>query len=155
MSMLTRALAWCVRPFYRKPDFLIGGTADDPYMRRWWVIPRNTRANIYLHHFRHDDDDRAAHDHPWASLSIMLCGHLRELYLDAEGREHWRELTAPSVVFRSATFSHRLEVVRPAWTIFMTGRVVREWGFHCPLGWRHWKEFVAPSDKGAVGRGCE
>lgn len=47
----------------RPPDVVIGGDAS-PYMRRWWVIPRNRRFNVYLHHFLRSDDDRALHDHP-------------------------------------------------------------------------------------------
>lgn len=62
----------------REPDFLIGPEGD-PYMRRWWIIPRNKFFNIYLHHMRHDDDDRAPHDHPWWSLSLCLDGHIREI----------------------------------------------------------------------------
>jgi len=62
-----RVLRWVRRP----PDFVIG-PPDDPYMRRWWLLPRNRVLNVYLHHVRHDDDDRALHDHPWASLSILL-----------------------------------------------------------------------------------
>lgn len=51
------------RPFWRAPDFYIGGNAN-PYLLRWWVIPRNRFFNVYLHKFLRDDDDRALHDHP-------------------------------------------------------------------------------------------
>jgi len=81
MSMIGRALAlaiWKLVPPKREPDFLIGSSEDDPYMRRWWIIPRNKFFNIYLHHMRHDDDDRVPHDHPWWSLSLCLDGHIRE-----------------------------------------------------------------------------
>jgi len=49
-----------------------------------------------------------------------------------------------------------LEVVDSvgAWTLFMTGRRCREWGFWCPQGWRHWRIFASPSNKGEVGIGC-
>ncbi len=155
-TMVGRWLGWLVRPFYRKPDFLIGGTPGDPYMRRWFVIPRNRRfGNIYLHHFLHDDDDRACHCHPWPSLSFMLRGHLREHYLDEAGNEHVRELKAPSIVYRNATFRHRLVVLRPAWTIFCTGRVIREWGFWCEnKRFVPWRDFVDVRDAGAIGKGC-
>jgi len=36
----------------------------------------------------------------------------------------------------------------------MTGPRVREWGFHCPNGWRHWKDFVSQENKGEQGVGC-
>ena len=59
---------------------------------------------------------------------------------------------------------HRIELLEPigrknnpirCWTVFITGPRVREWGFHCPQGWVHWKRFTAPGDKGSVGKGCE
>lgn len=47
------------------------------------------------------------------------------------------------------------EIPRPAWTIFITGRRVRDWGFWCPQGWRFWKEFVDPKNHGKIGKGCD
>jgi hypothetical protein len=47
-----------------------------------------------------------------------------------------------------------------ATTLFAGGPIVREWGFDCPQGWRHWKEFtsvVIGADgvpRSGVGRGC-
>lgn len=136
--------------FRRPPDFIIGPHSN-PYLRRWWVIPRNKRANIYLHEILHSDDDRALHDHPWFNISIILRGEYWEH--TPEGVFYRR---AGSIVFRRAGASHRLEVRdgRPCWTLFLTGPVVREWGFHCPKGWRHWRDFVDERDTGAVGRGC-
>lgn len=137
----------------RLPDFIIGG-ADAPYLRRWWVIPRNRWFNIYLHHFLRSDDDRALHDHPWWNASILLEGS----YL-----EHVRGCGVPSyrkpgaIYFRRASAAHRVELIGGAavWTLFITGPVIREWGFLCPAGWRHWREFTSARDKGSIGRGCE
>lgn len=63
-----------------------------------------------------------------------------------------------SIVARSARFSHRLALApgcASACTLFITGPRIREWGFWCPKGWRHWKEFTAPADSGNIGRGCD
>jgi hypothetical protein len=68
----------------RKPDFIIGG-ADEPYMLRWWVIPRNRFFNIYLHHFLRSDEDRALHDHPWLNCSWLLDGRYTEHTIAAGG----------------------------------------------------------------------
>jgi len=137
-------------PFWRKPDLCIGGESN-PYMRRWYVIPRNKWFNIYLHNMLRDDDDRALHDHPWASLSFMLRGSLVEV-LPGERR---RKLRAGRIVYRGPNFAHRLEVPDSgAWTLFLTGPVVRDWGFHCPKGWRHWRDFTAGPKGETVGRGC-
>lgn len=136
----------------RTPDFIIGGI-DAPYLRRWWVIPRNKRFNIYLHQFLRSDDDRALHDHPWWNVSIVLRGS----YLEHIQGQMPRHRGVGAIVFRLATLAHRVELIgdRPAWTLFITGPVVREWGFHCPQGWRHWREFTDARDKGAIGRGCD
>ena len=133
----------------REPDIIIGGN----YLLRWYVIPRNKYFNIYLHRFERSDDDRALHDHPWFSVSILLSG----CYM-----EHFKYVSklrkAGNVFWRSADTAHRIELVNgPVWTIFITGRKVREWGFYCPQGWRHWKEFTnyyAIGDSTSIGPGC-
>jgi hypothetical protein len=139
------------RLFYRAPDFIIGGAAR-PYMLRWFVIPRNPWFNIYLHKFVRDDDDRAFHDHPWRSSAIVLRG----AYIEHDHRGR-RIYFAGAVRIRSATYCHRVELIdgKPCWTLFFTGPRLREWGFHCPQGWRHWKDFVGGRDGGEIGRGCD
>lgn len=139
----------------RPPDFIVGGQSD-PYLRRWWVIPRNRFFNIYLHQFLRSDDDRALHDHPWVNVSILLRGEYTEHTIAAGGVRHARILRAGQIRARLPWFAHRVELhAGPAWTLFVTGPVVRQWGFHCPGGWRHWKLFVSERDKGEIGRGCE
>jgi len=54
-----------------KPDFHIG-PVDDQQLQRWWIVPRNPIANVYLHRFLRSDDDRAVHDHPWDNRSWMI-----------------------------------------------------------------------------------
>lgn len=136
----------------RPPDFVIGPEVETPYLQRWWIIPRNLIFNIYLHRFLHSDEDRALHDHPWVNCSIIIDGEYIEHSMDGVATPH----KAGDVKFRRAVAAHRLELVGfECWTIFITGPVIREWGFHCPKGWRHWKEFVSDRDHGKVGRGCE
>jgi hypothetical protein len=134
----------------RQPDFLIG-PADAPYLRRWWVIPRNEMSNVYLHEILRSDDDRALHDHPWQNTSVLLVGSYVEH--TPEG-SFVRE--PGSIVHRQATDCHRLEVNRGARVVslFITGPKVRDWGFHCPKGWVRWQDFVDDRDSGLVGRGC-
>lgn len=135
----------------REPDFIIGG-AERPYMLRWFIIPRNRFFNVYHHHIKRSDDDRALHDRPWWSLSIVLDGSMLEV-LPGDIR---RQLRQGDIVLRKASSAHRLEI-RDHWyckTLFITGPRIREWGFHCPKGWKHWRDFVAKGDNGAVGPGC-
>lgn len=168
----------------RPADFIIGG-ADNPYMYRWYVIPRNRWLNVYLHRIVRDDDDRALHDHPWWSVSLMLSGLLGEVYekdVDELGVSVQldRFIRPGDVIWRSATFAHRLFLPpsgphMEAWTLFVTGPRIREWGFWCQTDkvifhteavtiaqperrWVHWKDFTAHSENGdsaRIGRGCE
>lgn len=143
----------------RPPDFIIG-SADNPYMKRWWM-KREQDGGCYIHRFLRDDDDRALHDHPWRSMSILLEGETREQYApnltDPRDPSQYksRDLKPGDVVFRDAGFSHRIELLtKSAVTLFITGSRDRDWGFWCQQGWRPWQEFVAPGKPGEVGRGC-
>lgn len=147
----------------REPDKIIGGE-DNPYLLRWHLVERNRESNVYAHEFRRSDDDRAHHDHPWESCSIVLFGRYFEHAVEAGGI-HVRKLrNAGDVISRSATAAHRIELLEEdrarglyPRTLFLTGAVVRDWGFHCPeRGWVHWEIFTNPADGGAtIGRGCE
>jgi len=139
----------------RDPDFIIGGK-EDPYMLRWWIIPRNRVFNIYLHRFLRSDDDRALHCHPWVNFSYLLEGEYTEHTIAAGGVHYARLAQAGSWKFRRAKTAHRVELhAGPCWSLFITGPIIREWGFHCPAGWRSWKIFTSERDKGSIGRGCE
>lgn len=87
------------------------------------------------------------------------------------------------IVFRSAKSAHRIELHQdikavyaslndggielayerseiPVITLFITGPRIREWGFLCPQGWRHWRDYVAPgtgqgTSGSEIGKGCE
>lgn len=141
-------------------------------MRRWHLTPRNRWFNVYLHKHVADDDTRALHDHPWPSVSIRLGGgKLTEViqpdetlieFIQETRNESREEIfkkyveyrQPPRVCFRSAEFAHRLEVPgRPVWTLFLTGKYVREWGFHCPKGWVAWHKMTQP-DGTPIG-GCD
>lgn len=133
-----------------KPDFVI----QDNYLRRWWIVPRNHFQNLYLHEINVSDDARALHDHPWDNTSFLLDGSYLEITPDGEF-----ERKPGDVIHRKATDAHRL--VLPdggqALTLFFTGPMIREWGFHCPQGWRHWKDFVelnGEANNSQIGRGC-
>lgn len=140
----------------RKPDQIIGGL-DDPYLLRWWLIPRNPLFNVYLHLFLRSDDDRALHDHPWVNCSVLLYGEYTEHEILAGGINKRTVRVAGDWRIRwSGKIAHRIELHKGScWTVFITGPRYREWGFHCPLQWRHWKEFTASHDSGQIGRGCE
>lgn len=141
----------------RPPDFVIGGR-ERPYLLRWWLLPRNPILNVYLHVFKRSDDDRALHDHPWASCSVLLFGEYTEHTIAAGGIHRREVLRAGQVRVRwSGRLAHRVELHNGScMTLFITGPRYRQWGFHCPdRGWVHWRDFVGNDDIGAVGRGCD
>jgi len=134
----------------REPDWIIGAETPVPYLKRWWLIPRNRFLNIYLHHFQRSDDTFELHDHPWANMSVVLSGGYVEVM-------PWPSTPAPydappfrinrvagDVVIRTAAEPHRVEtyLYLDAWTLFITGPHVREWGFWTKAGWKHWRDFV-------------
>lgn len=155
------------------PDFIIGGR-DDPYLLRWWIVPRNKWFNVYLHKILRNDNDRALHDHPWNNCSVIISGQYREMTLYPQPLAsivemqkqwsvkeqittwHWPQCTylreVGSMVTRAAEHPHRLELVdgKPCWTLFISGSRRREWGFHTKDGWVHWKDFTDPDDPGVT-----
>lgn len=156
----------------RKPDVVIG-EADNPYLLRWWIIPRNRFFNIYLHKFLRSDDDRALHDHPWLwNISILLKGNYREYTFLSQGytflkstsrfagslsgfRFRWGKAPHRVKLITAIDFDHYMTEI-PVWTLFITGPVVRDWGFYCPKGWRVWWDFTKATEGGnSTGRGCE
>lgn len=145
-----------------KPHFVIYDRHGLPYLKRWWLIPRNRWLNVYLHKFESDDDDRALHDHPWHSLSLCLSGGYWEIVRHGisqavmHRRKPWR------LVYRRPETAHRIVLhrnadgsARHAWTLFLTGPKVREWGFHFRSGWRPWHEAVEPDNPGKMRGGIE
>lgn len=133
------------RLLLRKPDAVIG----DNYLYRWFLIPHNKIINVYLHKFVGSDDDRALHDHPWWSISLLLKGNLTEVRKNKPPRRpQWM---AP--ILRKPTDAHRLiNKGPPCWTLFITGPHVRQWGFHCPTGWKHWRTMT--DENGNKTGGC-
>ncbi len=182
----------------RDPDFVVG--ADGPggaYLRRWYLTPwrhwqgrlralaqhrptapRRLGAwaagllpNLYLHQFLRDDDDRALHDHPSWSASLMLEGRYIEHTIAAGGIHQRRIHRDGSLRFMGMRHAHRIALHRqhrwiagrglvhepiPCWTLFLMGPTVRNWGFHCPQrGFVPWQRFTAGGRPGEIGRGCD
>lgn len=144
----------------REPDELIPPGGANVYMRRWFIARKSrlpfvshAMENVYLHNVMRSDDDRALHDHPWWNISIVLWGgYYEHMPLNRQGyAEGWDRRTVRkwrgigSIVYRKATYAHRLELPahaqKPTWTIFITGKKSREWGFLCLDGWKHWITF--------------
>lgn len=136
----------------KNPNEHIGGEGD-PYLLRWHLRRDRVNGNEYLHHMRRNDDDRALHDHPWDNTSIILSGCVEEVMAGDRfpGQETYqrgqsRFLYPGMIVTRKAEDAHLLRIVgdEPVWTLFITGKNVRSWGFHTKDGWVHWLDFPDP-----------
>lgn len=167
--MKNKIVVWLLRlAESRPPDFIVGGAAN-PYLRRWWVIPRNRFFNVYLHQFLRSDDDRALHDHPYLfNVSWLLRGGYTEwappgweplgYYPHGRPKQVATLRSEGALKFRWGRAPHRVELAGfgvPVWTLFITGPRIREWGFYCPQGWKHWRDFTAPGKPGEIGPGCD
>jgi len=80
----------------------------------------------------------------------LLWGNLVEE--TAKGKKRiWPFLTK----YRSAEYAHTIHLEgKRAYTLFLTFRKERDWGFHCPQGWVPWQKFTDSSGK-LTGKGCD
>jgi hypothetical protein len=141
----------------RRPDLTIG-PLDNPQTLRWHLL-RIRGWQLALHKWLRSDDDRALHDHSSFNVSLILNGGYYELFSwGVAWRRPWR------LYFRRAETPHRVMLPRnsgPVWSLWLRGPPFRNWGFHCPKGWRPWQEYVAERDYSApgststVGKGCD
>lgn len=172
--MVRKLLRWHDATTASRPrDVRIPGTPSIPaYMLRWWKIKRNAFFNTYFHQVFRSDDDAALHDHPWWSFSIVLEGGYFEHRIHDGGINTKVWYGPGSILFRHAgSVAHRLElksgpmrdapmmsiqeemaydgdriIEYPAKTIFITGPVLRRWGFHHSEQWvdaYQWDEYLA------------
>lgn len=153
----------------RPPDLIIG-PRHNPQTLRWHIV-KFRGWQFALHKWMRSDDDRALHDHSGHNISLILsrAGYwelVRTLnpyegraYMDAW---HWRR--AWRLYFRRADQPHRIALspgLGPVWTLWLRFPPIREWGFHCPKGWRHWKEYCntrdysTPGSASEIGPGCD
>lgn len=138
-----------------KPDLIIG-SPDDPQTLRWHIF-RFRGWQLSLHKWLRSDEDRALHDHSGDNVSLILTRGYFEVLQD--GWYYWRAPFWP--YFRKAETPHRVALAdsRPVWSLWLRWPPRREWGFVCPKGWRHWRDFCAEeygvAGKSTVGKGCD
>ncbi len=109
----------------------------EDYMTRW--VLQTPWGTIRLHRIRREDADPDPHDHPWSFVSLILWGGYRE------ERPYWmsRWLRRGQINrFRAASVHRIVEVLPNTWTLVVSGRKVRSWGFHTPDGVVPWREYL-------------
>lgn len=138
------------------PKKTVYGTTPDkreelgPLLIRYYLFNGGDHfPSLYLHKLVRSDDGRDLHDHPWWFWTFLLTGaYFEEMpyeFLDKkkgiidtftiERREPFR------FYFREPTWTHRLILDRPVWTLVLRGTPERDWGFYTPEGWVRWEEY--------------
>lgn len=113
------------------------------HFKRWQIW--STRwFNIYLHFINKADEDKHLHDHPWSFWSIILKGAYIEL-LGEEGkhtpsRQIYRGWLNAS--YRTKNIPHMIGVVvKPTYSLVITGPGGREWGYTTEDGWKNHSKY--------------
>lgn len=136
---------WANEIMRSEPHFRMG----PGYMDRWFMIPKNLQQNVYLHRLLRSDED-VMHDHPWDNTSYVIAGGFIEHTPEGSIRRE-----PGDIIHRKATDAHWLEL-EPGYqsiSLFFTGPKIREWGFHCPKGWQHWRDFTGGYHEGRSQKG--
>lgn len=100
----------------------------EPYLERYYLFLKERKRfpfNVFLHKFIKGDPDHL-HDHPWSYFTLILHGGYWEVTPQGRfwrGPGHFRWCCSTSL--------HRIELEPgvTAWTLFMPGPKVRDWGF--------------------------
>lgn len=143
-----------------------GEKENEPYLIRW-ILFSCPWFSIKVHKILVSDED-CLHDHPWSFLSIILSGgyfeetpdweewveravvHFpggpsTEMVANISRKKKW--YSPGSILWRPAKMSvHRLELPKPAVTLVVTFRRLREWGFFTKEGWIPWFKY-SPQNK--------
>jgi len=122
-----------------------------PYLERYYVFLKDRKwfpFNIFVHKFLKSDPDDV-HDHPWPYATLILKGGYFEWVpiFDNDGKKiaemcHWRG--AGHFRICNAKSYHRIELDPEvtAWSLFMPGPQLREWGFLVKNIWIHNDEYL-------------
>ena len=97
---------------------------------RRWAVMETPLCNVYVHNILQSDQDDP-HNHPWPFVSIILWGaYFEERSVASVPEVETRLRTVGSVSFVPRDVFHRIVLVRPTWTIVITGPTHRgDWGY--------------------------
>ena len=124
---------------------------NEPYLERYYLFLKERKLfpfNIFLHKFLKGDPDDV-HDHPWPYATLILRGGYYEwtpqFNSNGEMIGQFRRWRGPGH-FRICrpTSYHRIELREgvTAWTLFMPGPQIREWGFLVRNKWIHNDDYL-------------
>ncbi|MFA6057253.1 MAG: hypothetical protein WC756_03565 [Taibaiella sp.] len=94
---------------------------------RWFSVKIH---NILL------SDPSCLHDHPWAFITFLFKGGYVE-HTPTGSKVYGKG----SLLYRPASYIHKLEIHQPVWSFVITFKKVRKWGFITPRGWVEWFKY--------------
>ncbi len=125
--------------------------SNEPYLERYYVFLKDRKwfpFNVFIHKFLKSDPDDV-HDHPWPYATLILKGGYYEWIpqFNSKGekigeQQVWRG-PGSFRVCRSTSY-HRIEL-KPgvtAWTMFMPGPQIRDWGFLVNNKWVQHEKYL-------------
>lgn len=138
-----------------------------PYMYRYYLLHKpkdgvDPKFNVFIHNIVQSDIGDP-HDHPWSYMSVILWGGYTEhIWSPTDKYGSWafsqrvdldvKFRPAGSIIFAKAENTHMVYLnrhgrdmnFRPAWTLFIRGPKVREWGFLNTLTgtWEHYRSYL-------------
>lgn len=126
----------------------IGPNDEDVYLARIYLV-KTPWFSVMLHRIFRPDRQRDLHDHPWNFRSFVLWGHYMEEYRDAAGGAPDSAVLQRRIVrwYNRKTTQDRHRIAwcsrSPVWTLVITGRDKRTWGFWVEDGTRFvkWKDY--------------
>jgi hypothetical protein len=126
---------------FGRPEEMNGGGRCPTTLYRWHLL--STRwFKAYLHKFVHDEWSLDLHDHPKRFISIGLWGKYVEWTPGGRGQKPTVH-RAPWIRSFPAEHQHRITVpYGPCWTIAITLKTVREWGWWHKGRFIDWKTYV-------------
>ena len=139
MKLTEKFLNWLERNGRKR--IIMDRECSEPYLERYYVFLKDRTwfpFNVFIHKFLKSDPDDV-HDHPWPYATLILKGGYYEWVPIFNGagqkigeKRHWRGPGHFRICSPSSFHRIELDPNVTAWTCFMPGPHVREWGFLVP-----------------------
>lgn len=155
LCAIPRVASWLIARAQRTPySPIMSPDGQTLYMGRWWLFNPYPGAgderkrwswlpSVRVHHICVEDQDRHHHTHPWNCRTIILRGCYVEERPGPDGMvTHVRFAGQTARIMHYDL--HRISAVPldGVWTLFITGRYRKTWGFLVP-----WREYLGVRDE--------
>lgn len=136
LTLIVKRITTNMKFLKNRKKIILDRLGQQPYLERYYLFLKDRKwfpFNVFLHKFLSSDPDEL-HDHPWPYFTLILRGGYWET--TPKGR-FWRGPGHARIC--SPRSLHRIEL-KPgvtAWTLFIPGPKIREWGFIVEGKWMH------------------